>query len=864
MWLSLFVLSGFLSIGAVVGGTYPFEYLGDNETAEVYNDQDEPQPEVKVGKPHNIIQALPKEVASGNFRVFLGEAIKDKFSGSTLDAEGNPIVPMGYIYSFHNSQDDANRNNNKLDEIYYIDKFSPATAQLTKYLRVQSVVDVKKVVITAFTIVVKPTDDATLDERVTGRPDQYKNADKDGNATFVLLQDKNQLYYGNSNTELFKVDGASRTKLTDAEIDKFTTNKNQVIEAKITLDGETAVRQFTLYVETLKVSGVNPVLESVETRREGTSIFGSYDLKKAIPALLATGENPEYYSIVFYKTLADALKNENPIDISKPYEGQNGTDVSTRISYKLAKSANPIVTTSQKVKFKVTDKPHIPTLENVTYCDSKIASYSLTIDGQTSVVADGRTIATDEEMAKPDFDPKGKFSIGYFNSEEDAIANKNKIVGVEITVKLNEARKIWVRLTNLEDKNFNTIFFYASLGYDTLKTVNVAGTTFRYCQVETNDGKGYIVNLRDYQYRITGVNLTIPANPGGANLTVAYYESDTDALADKRMPESKVTAYPINMGQKIVNIFARVVMVDGFDCMADDFTSFNISLSTGLIIDYFPKEAVQQLCINTTNNQITPVVLSVVNKDAKNRPMTVTWEIETGREGNWIFYNTVPGSTNQTSINIDKPGNYRALASFSTPPYPGIESCRGETSMWTVIAPPTLLVDGVDATGMLNSMEIDEKGETKIVLNMKDGNDHLYEYALDNGGFQSSKEFYNVSIGEHVAYARNKTSGCSASVPFSVFGYPKYFTPNGDGYNDTWNIPGLKGHQEARIYIYDKSGRLLKQLSPFTEGWDGTWNGKAMPSTDYWFTVEFVNDYKAPNEKNGQKVSYKGHFSLKR
>lgn len=866
MWLSLFVLSGFLSVGAVVGGTNPFDYLGNKETAEVYNDQDEPQPEVKVGKPHNVIQALPKNSASGNFRVFLGEAIKDKFTGLSVDAEGNAIVPMGYIYSFHNSQDDANRNTGKLNEIFYIDKFNPATAQLTKYLRVQSVVDPAKVVITAFTIEVKPTEDATLDERVTGRPDQYKSADKEGNATFVLLEDKNQLYYGNSNTDLFKVDGASKTKLTDAEIDKFTTSKNQVIEAKIILDGETAVRQFTLYVETLKVSGVNPTLESIEIRKDVANRYGSYDLKKAIPALLAAGENPDFYTITFHSTQYDAEHNEKPLDISKPYEGAHGTDVTTRISYKLAKSANPIVSTSQKVKFIVIDKPHIPVLENVTYCDSKIASYSLTIDGQTKDIADGRTIATDEEMAKPDFDPKGKFSIGYFNSEEDAIANKNKIVGVEITVKLNEARKIWTRLTNLEDKNFNTAFFYASLGYDTLETVNVVGTTFPYCQVETNDGKGYTVNLRDFQERITGVNFVTPPNPVGAQITVAYYESDRDALDDKRMPESKVTAYPINMGQKIENIFARVVMVEGFGTCsnAKNFTSFNISLSTRLVIDYFPKETNQQLCINTTTNEVTPVVLSVENKDAKNRPMTVTWQYETGREGNLIFYSTVPGSGDQTSINIDKPGNYRAVASFATPPYPGIDACRGETSMWTVIAPPTLLVDGVDATGMLNSMEIDEKGETKIILNMKDGNDHLYEYALDNGGFQSSKEFYNVSIGEHVAYARNKTSGCSASVPFSVFGFPKYFTPNGDGYNDTWNIPGLKGHQEARIYIYDKSGRLLKQLSPFTEGWDGTWNGKAMPSTDYWFTVEFVNDYKAPNDKNGQKVSYKGHFSLKR
>ena len=219
-------------------------------------------------------------------------------------------------------------------------------------------------------------------------------------------------------------------------------------------------------------------------------------------------------------------------------------------------------------------------------------------------------------------------------------------------------------------------------------------------------------------------------------------------------------------------------------------------------------------------------------------------------------------------------GEYRAYVEFEPQPFKedstekdklkGAKSTEIYTDVWTVFAPPILEVQDADAKGMINSMEIDEKGETKVELSIVGGDVNDYEFALDNGGFQQSNQFYNVPIGDHIVRARNKTTGCSTSTTFSVFGFPKYFTPNGDGYNDTWNIPGLKGHQEARIYIYDKSGRLLKQLSPFTEGWDGTWNGKAMPSTDYWFTVEFVNDYKAPNDKNGQKVSYKGHFSLKR
>ncbi|KZE78390.1 hypothetical protein AV926_13115 [Myroides marinus] len=870
MWLSLFVLSGALSVGAVVGGINPYDYIGNKAIAEVASEQEEPKPEVKVGKPHDIEQALPKNTASGNFRVFLGEAIKARNTGVTIDAEGNAIVPAGYVYSFHNTPNEASQGTNKINEILYIDKFNPASAPLTKYLRVQSVVDPTKVTVTAFLIKVKPEEGATLNDRVTGRPDQYKSADDKGNATFVLLEDKNQLYYGNSNTELYKVDGTVKTKLTDAEVDKFTTNKNQVIEAKIILDGETATRQFTLYVETLKVSGVNPVLESVETRRDKDNRYGNFNVKPTIPALLAAGENPDYYTITFHKTTADAIANKEALDITKPIEGAHGTDVTARISYKLAKSANPIVSTAQKVKFTIIDKPTIPALPNVSYCDSKIASYSLTIDGQTTVIADGRPIATEEEMTKPDFDPKGKYSIGYFNSEEDAIANTNKIVGVEITVNLDEARKIWTRLTSLEDNNFNTAFFYASLGYDNLKTVNVSNETFEYCQIENASGNSTI-NLRTYENAILGKSsfTNIPDTNPTKKIMAVYYKDEADALADKRMPDSLVTAYPIRMGQVKGPIYTRVVMTEGFKCMADNFSTFKVSLSTSVKVKFFPENNKPQLCMNTDTNEIVPVVLSVENEDVEGRAVKVSWFKREYDKDNKPYWNPVQNGDKLEYIvkTITEAGDYLALVDFKKEPYDGVESC-GDRYEWTVKAPPKVVVEGADETGMINSMEVDEKGETMVRLGVLDGGTSTvtdgYEFAIDNSAFQPSSQFYNVPIGEHVAYARNIKTGCSASIKFSVFGYPKYFTPNGDGYNDTWNIPGLKGHNEARIYIYDKSGRLLKQLSPHTEGWDGTWNGKQMPSTDYWFTVEFVNDYKTPDERNGRKVSYKGHFSLKR
>ncbi|WP_299365086.1 T9SS type B sorting domain-containing protein [Winogradskyella sp.] len=132
----------------------------------------------------------------------------------------------------------------------------------------------------------------------------------------------------------------------------------------------------------------------------------------------------------------------------------------------------------------------------------------------------------------------------------------------------------------------------------------------------------------------------------------------------------------------------------------------------------------------------------------------------------------------------------------------------------------------------------------------------VYEYSLDGGPWQDSGTFAGVSAGEHEVSARDR-NGCGvASVSVFVLDYPRYFTPNGDGRNETWNIAGIG--VSAKIYIFDRYGKLLKQLSPTGAGWDGTYNGSMMPTSDYWFLVE----YDEPT--TGQRKELKAHFTLKR
>lgn len=133
-----------------------------------------------------------------------------------------------------------------------------------------------------------------------------------------------------------------------------------------------------------------------------------------------------------------------------------------------------------------------------------------------------------------------------------------------------------------------------------------------------------------------------------------------------------------------------------------------------------------------------------------------------------------------------------------------------------------------------------------------------YEYMLDDGEFQDSATFYNVSSGIHTITVRDKNGCGSSSTSALVVNYPKYFTPNSDGIHDTWNITDLKldNQGSAKIKIYDRYGKFLAQITPEGAGWDGQYNGAQMPSTDYWFTVDY--------EENGQLKEFKAHFAMKR
>ena len=136
-----------------------------------------------------------------------------------------------------------------------------------------------------------------------------------------------------------------------------------------------------------------------------------------------------------------------------------------------------------------------------------------------------------------------------------------------------------------------------------------------------------------------------------------------------------------------------------------------------------------------------------------------------------------------------------------------------------------------------------------------------YEFSLDNfnGPYRDEPFFDSVGAGSHTLYVKDK-NGCGiTSIEVFILGFPKYFTPNNDGINDTWLIKGLGADytDASKVSVFNRYGKLIKQLTSKSGAWDGTFNGEILPQSDYWFVAELV-------DISGNIKIYKGHFSLVR
>jgi gliding motility-associated-like protein len=127
-----------------------------------------------------------------------------------------------------------------------------------------------------------------------------------------------------------------------------------------------------------------------------------------------------------------------------------------------------------------------------------------------------------------------------------------------------------------------------------------------------------------------------------------------------------------------------------------------------------------------------------------------------------------------------------------------------------------------------------------------------FEYALNSGSFQDNNVFDHLPADLYTVTIQDKLGCGSIEQDVWILNYPKFFTPNGDGFNDVWKIKNSELEPNLRVYLYDRQGKLIKYLDA-EASWNGTYTGQQLPADDYWFVAI---------RQDGRRLT--GNFSIKR
>ena len=206
------------------------------------------------------------------------------------------------------------------------------------------------------------------------------------------------------------------------------------------------------------------------------------------------------------------------------------------------------------------------------------------------------------------------------------------------------------------------------------------------------------------------------------------------------------------------------------------------------------------------------------------------------------FKDNIALNLNTYSIQVNKPGIYTVVVT-------NIYGCSKTREIVVTNSNQAIIEDIVveDLTSQKNMIT--------VILNPSSLGNYVYTLDFEDGYYQTSPIFENVSPGFHTVFIKDLNGCGTAQKQIAIVGAPKYFTPNGDGFNDKWKIEGISQYfsPSTVTLIYDRYGRLVHKVFALDDGWDGTLNGNNLPADDYWYVISL---------EDGRTV--RGHFSLKR
>lgn len=308
------------------------------------------------------------------------------------------------------------------------------------------------------------------------------------------------------------------------------------------------------------------------------------------------------------------------------------------------------------------------------------------------------------------------------------------------------------------------------------------------------------ITQQNYVFHLTDQNAAILGQLHSGMYTVSYHLTQEDADNN----ENPLPEYYTNTsnGQRI---FVRVEhnLID----LCHGITSFQLFVSN-----------VPSFKITTTGSVCEGEMLALT------------------ADAGYSSYYWSTGETTRT-IFVNEAGIYSVVVDKAY----GTATCNGyaETEITVSSAPEIVKLEILDWNDDQNQVIVHVSGKGK------------YLYSADGINYQEDNVLTGLDNGVYQIYVKD-ANGCGMVIQDALLlNYPKFFTPNGDGVNETWRIKHSHNEPHMNIKIYDRLGKIVASFGSNHQGWDGTFNGLKLPSTDYWFVV---------TREDGREL--KGHFAM--
>lgn len=460
--------------------------------------------------------------------------------------------------------------------------------------------------------------------------------------------------------------------------------------------------------------------------------------------------------------------------------------------------------------------------------------------------------------------PDGKIYCAIYGERKVSVINNPDIVGLGCNLQIS-AIDLAGRICNGGLPSFNRSYFNptfrvenvcegSSTQFTLTSTINVLSTVWDF-----GDGSTQSNDLNPtHQYTAagnypvsvvitstTGViakskTISISATPIVAQQPSNLYACDTDNDSKEPFDLSQQTSSILGL-QSPANftVSYHISLVDANSRNNDLGTNFTNTSNPQTIYARIENK-LNPNCFATTSFQLqvkAPPVLDLDDVYSNCEGNVVTIDAPSGLSG----YNWSNGATT-SSTSIATAGNYSLTVTKNY----GTIACT-TTKSFTVNNSGKAIISSIETQDWTDN-------QNAIIVQLSSDSIGDYEYSLDGVHYQDSNIFEGLSSGQYTVHVNDKLGCGEVSQDVFLLIYPKFFSPNGDGINDSWHIKFSNIEEpEMELKIFDRYGKLILVFNGLDFGWDGTLNGKTLFADDYWFVVK---------RQNGKE--FMGHFSLLR